>query len=118
MTDRSHASQARDHLERIDVDGDAELAALRARAVEAVDELIDHMEANSEDQASVEPDTPTSWDEGEWEASVESAREKAGIAPSKGTLTTKTINGRDYYYLQWREGDKVRSQYVAPVDPA
>ncbi|MBX0288300.1 hypothetical protein EGH22_18370 [Halomicroarcula sp. F28] len=118
MTDRSQASQARDHLERIDVGGDAELAALRATAVDAVDELIDHIEASSEDPPSVEPDTPESWEEREWEDSVESAREKAGIAASKGTLTTKTINGRDYYYLQWRDGDKVRSQYVAPVDPA
>ncbi|MFC6758067.1 MULTISPECIES: hypothetical protein [Haloarcula] len=100
MTDRSHASQARDNLERIDVDDDAELATLRATAVDAVDELTDHIEATSEDQASVEADTPTSWDEGEWEPSVESAREKAGVAPSKGTLTTKTINGRNSYYVQ------------------
>jgi len=118
MPDRSHASQARDHLERIEVAGDAELAALRATAVDAVDELIDHIEASSMSPASVESETPESWDDREWEASVESAREKAGIAASKGTLTTKTINGRDYSYLQWRDGDKVRSQYVAPVDPA
>jgi len=48
---------------------------------------------------------------------VETAREKADIPVSKGTLTTKTINGRDYYYLQWRDGKTVTSQYVGPVDP-
>lgn len=35
-----------------------------------------------------------------------------------GTLTTKTIDEREYYYLQWREGEKVKSQYVAPVSPS
>jgi hypothetical protein len=32
-------------------------------------------------------------------------------------VTTKTIDEREYYYLQWREGEKVKSQYVAPVSP-
>jgi hypothetical protein len=64
-------------------------------------------------------DTPDEWDdEDEWEEAVEEAFEKAEIRRSKGTLTTKTIDGRDYYYLQWREGDKVKSQYVGPVSPA
>jgi hypothetical protein len=30
----------------------------------------------------------------------------------------KTIDGREYYYLQWRQGDRVKNQYVAPVSPA
>jgi hypothetical protein len=28
------------------------------------------------------------------------------------------VDDREYYYLQWREGDRVKSQYVAPVSPA
>ncbi|MCQ2108968.1 MAG: hypothetical protein MJZ05_09430 [Fibrobacter sp.] len=30
----------------------------------------------------------------------------------KGSITKKTIQGKDRYYLQWREGDKVKSRYV------
>jgi hypothetical protein len=65
------------------------------------------------------PDTPEEWDdEEEWRDALEKAWEKADIPRGKGTLTTKTIDDRDYYYLQWREGDTVTSQYVAPVSPA
>ena len=120
MREDSHAARARERLERLDVDGDPELEALRAEAVAAVETLIDRLEetSGSEEQTHVGTDTPESWDDETWEAKVETARENAGIGASKGTLTTKTINGREYYYLQWREGDTVTSQYVAPVDPA
>jgi len=30
----------------------------------------------------------------------------------KGTIITKKINGHDYFYLQWREGKKVKSSYI------
>lgn len=30
----------------------------------------------------------------------------------KGSITKKVIQGKDRYYLQWREGEKVRSRYV------
>ncbi|NEU59166.1 hypothetical protein [Halorussus sp. MSC15.2] len=36
--------------------------------------------------------------------------------PSKATITTKEINGNRYYYWQWRDGDKIRSQYKGPVE--
>ena len=39
-------------------------------------------------------------------------------APPRASVTTKTIDGRDYYYYQWREGDRVKSEYIGPVDPA
>jgi len=71
-----------------------------------------------EDVDRSELDAPDEWDDGEaWEEALEDAFEEADIPRSKGTLTTKTIDGRDYYYLQWREGEKVTSQYVAPVNP-
>jgi len=63
-------------------------------------------------------DNPDDWDDQKWDDAIEEAYDKADIPSSKGTLTTKTIDGRDYYYLQWREGDDVKSQYVAPVVPA
>ena len=38
-------------------------------------------------------------------------------APARATLTTKTIHDNDYYYWQWREGDKIKSEYIKPVKP-
>jgi len=37
--------------------------------------------------------------------------------PSKATTTIKEINDNRYYYWQWRDGDKIRSQYKGPVNP-
>jgi|APHM01.1.fsa_nt_gi hypothetical protein len=68
------------------------------------------------DQSTTE--TPDEWDDDGWEDAVDDAREAADISALKGTLTIKTIDGRDYYYLQWRDGSKIKSQYVAPVTPA
>jgi hypothetical protein len=58
------------------------------------------------------------WEDDEWQDALEDAYDEAGLVRSKGTLTTKQIDGREYYYLQWREGEKVKSQYVGPVSPA
>jgi len=35
--------------------------------------------------------------------------------PAKATITIKEINDNRYYYWQWREGEKIRSQYKGPV---
>ena len=87
------------------------------------EQMADWMEAETQRKLEAQADrstteTPEEWDDDEWEDAVDDAREEAEIPASKGTLTTKTIDGRDYYYLQWREGSKIRSQYVAPVTPA
>ncbi|TKX78793.1 hypothetical protein [Halorubrum sp. SD626R] len=37
--------------------------------------------------------------------------------PAKATITIKEINDNRYYYWQWRDGDKIRSQYKSPVNP-
>lgn len=37
--------------------------------------------------------------------------------PSKATITIKMINDNRYYYWQWRDGNKIRSQYKGPVNP-
>lgn len=36
--------------------------------------------------------------------------------PEKATLTVKEINDNRYYYWQWREGEAIKSKYVAPVN--
>lgn len=76
--------------------------------------------ADQELQAQSAQDTdevPDDWDDETWEDALEEAVDKAGIASTKGTITTKTINDNDYYYLQWRDGEQIKSQYVAPVSP-
>ena len=35
--------------------------------------------------------------------------------PAKASTTVKEINGNRYYYWQWRDGDRIRSQYKGPV---
>ena len=39
--------------------------------------------------------------------------EKLGL---KGYLSEKVINGKVYYYIQWREDKKVKSRYVKEID--
>lgn len=37
--------------------------------------------------------------------------------PAKASVVVKEINNNRYEYYQWREGDKIRSQYKCPVNP-
>ena len=37
--------------------------------------------------------------------------------PAKASIVVKEINSNRYYYYQWREGSKVKSEYKAPVNP-
>lgn len=37
--------------------------------------------------------------------------------PAKATITIKEINDNQYYYWQWRDGEKIRSKYKGPVNP-
>mgnify|MGYP006303290563 FL=1 len=83
--------------------------------------LADHREVQAEselEEQAVDEDVPEEWDEDEWAEHIDEARENADIEGSKGTLTTKQIDGRGYFYLQWREGSKIKSQYVAPETPS
>lgn len=36
-------------------------------------------------------------------------------APSRATRVIKEINENRYYYWQWREGEKIKSEYIGPV---
>jgi hypothetical protein len=74
--------------------------------------------AELEEQATDVKGTPDEWDDEEWDDALDEAREKADLSAGKGTLTMKQIDGRGYYYLQWRQGSKIKSAYVAPVSPA
>lgn len=106
----------RDGLEKQDAETLREISRYAERLADHLEEQAkQELEAASE-RAVDEP--PDDWGDDEWDDALEDAYDKADIPSSKGTLTTKTIDGRDYYYLQWREGDKVKSQYVAPVVPA
>jgi len=122
MSDRDHAIEALEHLRTIQPpeSGESTIEQHRQKAIEHVEALVAELEKSTQAEISDDSvETPDGWDDDEeWEDKLEAAREKATISASKGTLTTKTINGREYYYLQWREGEKVKSQYVAPVDPA
>ncbi|GGK84683.1 hypothetical protein [Haloarcula sebkhae] len=120
MSDEENAHQALSALEQIDADAlDQDARDAHEQAVAAVDELV---VALGEDETGdgVAVDVPEEWadDVEEWEEKIDRAYEAAEIPLSKGTLTTKSIDDREYYYLQWREGEKVKSQYVAPVSPA
>ena len=51
------------------------------------------------------------------DSNQEASSDRPDEVPSKATITIKKINDNRYYYWQWREADKVRSQYKGPVDP-
>lgn len=34
----------------------------------------------------------------------------------KGSIRARSIKGHEYYYLNYRDGDKVRSDYIAAAD--
>ena len=51
----------------------------------------------------------------QWTDSLEAARRFVAGA-SKGYLSRKLKNGRGYWYLQYREGSRILSQYVGTDD--
>jgi len=75
-------------------------------------------DAQEDTPGQAEP--PEGWDDEDqegWEEALAGAFQEADITRAKGYVTTKEIDGREYYYLQWREGDSVKSHYIAPVSP-
>lgn len=114
--DADHATRALESLDQIAVEShDEAVQAAHAEAIRAVDELLARL---AEEPQARDEETPDDWDDDEWDEAIEQAVEKAEIAVGTGTITTKTIDEREYYYLQWREGERVKSQYVGPVEPA
>ncbi|WP_324665886.1 hypothetical protein [Haloarcula sediminis] len=105
MSDRDHAIEALEHLRTIQPpeSGGSTIERHRQDAIKQVETLVAELEKSAQvEKSSDSVKTPDDWDDDEeWQDKLETAREKATISPSKGTLTTKTINGREYYYLQW-----------------
>lgn len=118
---RGITHQALSALERIN--GDALNQGGRdadEQVVVAVDELAVTLGGDDETDNAVAVGAPGEWADHkeEWGEKIDEAYEAAEIPRPKGILTTKTIDDREYYYLQWCEGEKLKSQYVAPISPA
>jgi len=43
---------------------------------------------------------------------MQEAYKKEIAALRKGSISIKTVSGTDYYYLKYREGDKVKNDYI------
>jgi len=48
-------------------------------------------------------------------AQAAAGTDRPDSVPAKASTTVKEINGNRYYYWQWRDGEKIRSQYNGPV---
>jgi len=48
--------------------------------------------------------------------SILASYEKMAADLPKGSIRKKTIGGRQYTYLQWRDKDRVRSKYIKSED--
>ncbi|WP_241692974.1 hypothetical protein [Haloarcula limicola] len=95
------------------------MEAVHEDAVIAVEALLTSLDDEQSHEDENDMETPDRWNDHEdWDEALEIAREKADLPSGNGTLTTKLIDGRSYYYLQWREDDQIKSQYVGPVEPA
>lgn len=122
MKNKSRADQALEYIQSIDSD-ELDEAAKKAReqAINDVKMLIEHIEQRNTVQNSdaLTHRVPDGWDsEDEWYAALEDAYSKTDIPESRGELTTKTIDGLEYYFLRWNEDGTVISQPVGPVNPA
>jgi len=115
MSDRDQVVDAITAIELID---GTHVEEDRAAALSALCDLKTAIEEDVEERVHEESiSVPDDWEEHEWEEAIEDARKNVDTPVSRGTITEKTINGHDYFYLQWREGDGVKSQYIAPVSP-
>jgi hypothetical protein len=91
----------------------ATLTALSSYVEQLADEKHAEMEAKLEEREVEFDDSPDEWGQDDWEAETANTE-----APAKACVTTKTIDGRDYYYYQWRDGSQIKSEYIAPVNPS
>lgn len=69
-------------------------------------------ERESETKANSEPPEEFEGDDEQWAEAVSESE-----APSRATLTQKTISGNVYLYWQWSEDGKTKSEYIAPKNP-
>ena len=74
------------------------------------EELADHQEAKAEAKMANEEDEVIH----ETSDDIDDLPEDV---PTKASVVVKEINNNRYEYYQWRDGDKIRSQYKRPVNP-
>ena len=43
---------------------------------------------------------------------MQEAHKREIDALRKGSITTKTVSGKNYYYLKYRQGNKVKNDYI------
>ena len=100
-------SQSPDRLESI-AEYAAELAAWKRRKRECELEQKRADEAVDEEELEGLENREVSTDPGEYED-----------VPTSGAYITikETKPGYRYYYWQWRDGEKWRNEYIAPVNP-
>lgn len=116
------------------VDKGGDIVLKRAAAMAAAADELDDVDENPTlgpeypDLEIVEhpdytPTPPDGWTgtDDQWEEKVQAAlgkaRDENGRLRGRPAISRKEIDGSAYYYLQWRSGDTVQSQYVAPVEP-
>jgi hypothetical protein len=86
------------------------LADLSPQALRDVERYVDELAEYKERQARLEREKEADTDD--------RPDELPDDVPSGATLTIKEINDNRYYYWQWRDGDRVKSKYKAPVNPS
>jgi hypothetical protein len=122
MSNNSHVVQALEYLRNVDSEQlDEDAKRVHEQAIDDVETLVEHIEQGETAEGGDEslPETPDWWaDEDKWSDRVEAAYREAGIPKSEGTITTKTIDGLEYYCLQWQEDNTTTRQYIGPVDPS
>jgi len=89
-----------DLLERCEALSPAALADLS----EYADALAEYREQETERESTTEGDGP------------EAGPERPDDVPAGASVTVKEINDNRYRYWQWRDGDKIRSQYIGPAE--
>lgn len=100
----------REGLDKQDAETLRDIAEFASQLASYREQLAaEELEEEAVDEDELPPDE---WDHDDWEQALAEAD-----APGRATLTVKTINDNDYYYLQWRDGDEIKSEYVSPVSP-
>jgi hypothetical protein len=92
-----------------------DLATYADRMADYQEQQVKRELAERADQDPTE--TPADWEEDDWDEALDEALDKADVERGRGSIQINTIDGRDYYYLKWWDGDGVASQYIAPVAP-
>jgi ferredoxin len=92
------------------------LSALKKCPIKVLEmaEMAEINQPNSPDiiQDKYSHSAPKNWSQEEWISTIGELD-----VPAKVYLNIKTIKENDYYYFQWREQDKIKSEYIGPVDP-